>query len=166
MDRLLSATLGGTIRLRTTLDPNLWPALVDPSHLELIVMNFVINARDAMLSGELPAIETFNAVIEKEPSAPHEPVRGQYAGLSVIDTGTGIPDDVLPRIFEPFFTTKKPEKGSGSRSGSGLWLRKAIGRRCQHRDTCRSRHSCEGLPTARRTGIVNGPARRVQHQKR
>jgi PAS domain S-box-containing protein len=113
MHRLLSATLGGTIRLRTTLDPNLWRALVDPSHLESIVMNLVINARDAMLLGGLLVIETFNAVIEKEPSAPHEPARGQYVGLSVIDTGTGISDDVLPRIFEPFFTTKEPGKGSG-----------------------------------------------------
>jgi CheY-like chemotaxis protein len=64
-------------------------------------------------------------------------VRGRYAGLSVIDTGTGIPDDVLPRIFEPFFTTKKPGKGSGlglaqvfgfaKQSGGGVSIETRVG---------------------------------------
>jgi CheY-like chemotaxis protein len=137
MGPLLSATLGGTVRLHTTLDPNLWPALVDPSHLESIVMNLAINARDAMPSGGTLTIETFNAAIEKEQSAPHEPARGQYTGLSVIDTGIGIRDDVLPRVFEPFFTTKEPGKGSGlglaqvfgfaKQSGGGVSIQTRVG---------------------------------------
>jgi signal transduction histidine kinase len=113
MSDLLSATVGGTVQLQTALAADLWPALVDPTRFELIVLNLAINARDAMQSGGILTLETFNAVIDNGPFGPEEPVPGQYVGLAVHDTGVGIPDDVLPRVFEPFFTTKEPGKGSG-----------------------------------------------------
>jgi signal transduction histidine kinase/CheY-like chemotaxis protein len=113
MSNLLSATLGGTVHLRTALAADLWPALVDPTQIELIILNLVINARDAMRSGGILTIQTFNGIIDNGSFGPEDPVPGRYVGLAVHDTGVGIPDDVLPRIFEPFFTTKEPGKGSG-----------------------------------------------------
>jgi PAS domain S-box-containing protein len=113
MSNLLNATLGGTVHLRTALAADLWPALVDPTQIELIILNLVINARDAMRSGGILTIQTFNGIIDNGPFGPEDPVPGRYVGLAVHDTGVGIPDDVLPRIFEPFFTTKEPGKGSG-----------------------------------------------------
>jgi PAS domain S-box-containing protein len=113
MSDLLGATLGGTVQLRTTLAADLWPALVDPTQIELVILNLAINARDAMRSGGILTLETFNAVVDNGPFRPEGPVPGQYVGLAVKDTGVGIPDDVLPRVFEPFFTTKEPGKGSG-----------------------------------------------------
>jgi PAS domain S-box-containing protein len=113
MSNLLNATLGGTVQLHMTLAADLWPALVDATQIESTILNLVINARDAMSTGGTLTLETFNAVIEKEPVGPGEPDPGRYVGLAVRDTGAGIPDDILPRVFEPFFTTKPPGKGSG-----------------------------------------------------
>jgi PAS domain S-box-containing protein len=134
---LLSVTLGETAHLKTLLDPHLGPALVDPTQIELIVLNLAINGRDAMQSGGTLTLETFNAVIEDGPWRPEEPSPGDYVGLAVNDTGAGIPDDVLPRIFEPFFTTKEPGKGSGlglaqvfgfaKQSGGGVRIETRLG---------------------------------------
>jgi CheY-like chemotaxis protein len=137
MRDLLSATLGGTVHLKTSLASNLWPALVDPTQIEMVVLNLAINARDAMQSGGILMIKTFNAVIESGPRRPEEPSPGDYAALAVNDTGVGIPEDVLPRLFEPFFTTKEPGRGSGlglaqvfgfaKQSGGGLRVETRIG---------------------------------------
>jgi PAS domain S-box-containing protein len=113
MGDLLGATLGGTVQLKTIFAPDLWPALVDPNQIEMIVLNLAINARDAMQAGGTLTIETFNTILEGESFRPEEPSPGDYVVLAVKDTGTGIPDDVLPHVFEPFFTTKEPGKGSG-----------------------------------------------------
>jgi CheY-like chemotaxis protein len=138
MSDLLSATLGGTVQLRTVLAADLWPALVDPTQIESIILNLAINARDAMRSGGVLTLETFNAVIDSGPFGPEEPIPGQYAGLAVNDAGVGIPDDVLPRVFEPFFTTKEPGKGSGlglaqvfgfaKQSGGGVGIETRVGK--------------------------------------
>src|SRR6267142_704024 len=113
MSEMRNATLGGTVQPRTALAMDLWPALVDPTQIELVILNLAINARDAMPSGGILTLETFNAVIDSAPGWTEGPVPGQYVGLAVHDTGVGIPDNVLPRVFEPFFTTKEPGKGSG-----------------------------------------------------
>jgi len=137
MSNLLSVTLGGTVKLKTTFSPDLWPALVDPNQIELIVLNLAINARDAMQPGGTLTLETFNTVIESESFRPEEPSPGDYVGLAVKDTGTGIPDHVLPHVFEPFFTTKEPGKGSGlglaqvfgiaKQSGGGVRIETRLG---------------------------------------
>lgn len=113
MRYLLNATLGSTVRLETNLASNLWPALVDPTQIEMIVLNLAINGRDAMPSGGILTLVTFNAAFESTSPQPQDPAPGDYVGLAVNDTGIGIPDDVLPRVFEPFFTTKEPGRGSG-----------------------------------------------------
>jgi PAS domain S-box-containing protein len=137
MSVLLRATLGATVQLRTALSADLWPALVDPTQIELIILNLAINSRDAMGPGGILTLETFNAVVENAPLGPQEPVPGQYVGLAVNDTGVGIPHDVLPRVFEPFFTTKEPGKGSGlglaqvygfaKQSGGGVKIETRVG---------------------------------------
>ena len=137
MSELLEVTLGGTVNLSTRLAPDLWPALVDPTQLELIILNLVINGRDAMQAGGTLTIETFHASIEGEPSGPEAPSPGDYVALAVADTGAGIPDDVLARVFEPFFTTKEPGKGSGlglsqvfgfaKQSGGGVGIETRVG---------------------------------------
>jgi signal transduction histidine kinase len=137
MGDLLGATLGGTVQLKTIFAPDLWPALVDPNQIEMIVLNLFINARDAMQAGGTLTIETFNTTIEGESFRPEEPSPGDYVVLAVKDTGTGIPDDVLPRVFEPFFTTKEPGKGSGlglaqvfgfaKQSGGGVLIESRLG---------------------------------------
>jgi signal transduction histidine kinase len=127
MTDLLGVTLGGTVQLSTALAPDLRPALVDPTRLELIILNLAINGRYAMPTGGTLTIETFNASLEGEPSGPEAPAPGDHVALAVIDTGIGIPDDVLPRVFEPFFTTKERGKGSGLGSAQVFGFAKQSG---------------------------------------
>ena len=112
MRDLLHSTMGGSVQIETALADGLWHALVDPTQLELAVLNLAINARDAMGVGGLLAVSTGNARLG-EPGAPEEPAAGEYVEICVSDTGSGMPADVRARVFEPFFTTKEIGKGSG-----------------------------------------------------
>ncbi|KQT32828.1 hypothetical protein ASG29_14145 [Sphingomonas sp. Leaf412] len=109
---LLSSTLGRAITIETATDPQLWPALVDPTQIELIILNLAINARDAMQGGGTLTVSTANVACAA-PERPEEPAAGDYVRVAVTDTGTGMTPDVLARAFEPFFTTKDVGKGSG-----------------------------------------------------
>src|SRR5258708_14965396 len=111
MGELLARTMGGTSEGRTALDPNLWPALLDPTQVELMILNLASNARDAMPLGGTLTIATAN-VAAGMPGVPPEIGERDSVLLSVSDTGTGMSSEVLPRAFEPFFTTK--EVGTGS----------------------------------------------------
>ncbi|KMO12058.1 histidine kinase [Methylobacterium platani JCM 14648] len=113
MRDLLQSSMGGSVRIEMTLQPDLWPALVDATQIELIILNLAINARDAMAVGGCLTIETANVQLDAAPTRAEEPSPGDYAMVAVSDTGTGIPADVLARVFEPFFTTKEVGKGSG-----------------------------------------------------
>lgn len=109
---LLGSTLGRSITIETVLEPQPWPALVDPTQIELIILNLAINARDAMVGGGTLTVATANVTCAA-PARPEEPPAGDYVRVSVSDTGTGMTPDVLARAFEPFFTTKEVGKGSG-----------------------------------------------------
>ncbi|WP_289052499.1 response regulator [uncultured Methylobacterium sp.] len=113
MRDLLQSSMGGSSRIEMTLQPDLWPALVDATQIELIILNLAINARDAMAVGGCLTIETANVRLTSPPARVEEPNPGEYAMVAVSDTGTGIPAEVLARVFEPFFTTKEVGKGSG-----------------------------------------------------
>jgi PAS domain S-box-containing protein len=104
---VLDTGLGGAIRLRMAIEPNLWPVITDTSELETALVNLVVNARDAMPEGGEVTIEAKNARLE---DAPHP---GDHVAISVRDRGVGIPPDVLLKIFDPFFTTKPVGKGTG-----------------------------------------------------
>ena len=112
--RLLRPLISENIVITHSLAPGLWPVKVDPSQFEQIVMNLVINARDAMPNGGRLSISTENCVLTDN-MEPFEPDMrpGDYVALTVADTGCGMSKEVLSRIFEPFFTTKPKAKGTG-----------------------------------------------------
>ncbi|HEY1798814.1 MAG TPA: response regulator [Stellaceae bacterium] len=112
MRDLLTRTIGTTIRVNTLLARELWPALVDPTQIEVAVLNLAINARDAMPLGGTLTIETRNLARGVDP-VPAELGGGDCICLTVRDTGTGMTEEVLNAAVEPFFTTKEVGKGSG-----------------------------------------------------
>ncbi|MET0985841.1 MAG: response regulator [Steroidobacteraceae bacterium] len=112
MRYLLQSTLSSSIGLDLGLSEDLWHALVDPTQLELVVLNLTINARDAMPAGGRLRVATSNV----SSSAAHHDMdlpAGDYVVVCVSDTGVGMSADVLGHAFEPFFTTKDVGKGSG-----------------------------------------------------
>ncbi|HEX6272023.1 MAG TPA: ATP-binding protein [Polyangiaceae bacterium] len=110
MRRMLERVIGENVELLTVLGAK-QPMLADPGQIEQVLMNLVLNARDAMQDGGRVAIETADAAVE--PGTVAELPAGSYVTLSVADTGPGIPDAVREHIFEPFFTTKDVGKGTG-----------------------------------------------------
>jgi signal transduction histidine kinase/CheY-like chemotaxis protein len=112
MQNLLDSALGIRARTNFQLARDLWPAMVDQSQIELVILNLVINARDAMPDGGAITIETANRRRTGTINTDAAPA-GDYVTITVRDTGTGIAPDILARVFEPFFTTKAPGAGSG-----------------------------------------------------
>jgi PAS domain S-box-containing protein len=123
---LLQSTIGATIHIDTGLEAQLWSALTDSTQLELAILNLAINARDAMPEGGAIRIATTN-VCRSEPVRSEEPAAGDYIAVSVTDTGSGMPPEILDRIFEPFFTTKGIGKGSGLGLPQVLGVAKQLG---------------------------------------
>ena len=114
VDKMLRRIIGEHIEL--VFLPGRGPGLisVDSALMEQVLINLVVNARDAMPGGGRIIIETDRTVIGDEDSRSHSRiVPGEYVALSVSDTGTGIPADALEHIFEPFFTTKQAGRGTG-----------------------------------------------------
>lgn len=112
--RLLERVLEGHIEIRTEFDPGSWPVQVDAVQLEQVIVNMAANAQDAMPRGGTLVLATEN--ISKSPrdatKNPQVPP-GDYAVLTISDTGTGMDEVTRNRIFEPFFTTKPPPGGTG-----------------------------------------------------
>lgn len=113
MSELLRRALGDMTRVETVVDENLWTICVDPSQLENVILNLALNARDAMDSEGKLTIRACN-VGGGIPGSERPPRGdGDHVLISVSDTGTGMPADVLERAFEPFFTTKPAGQGTG-----------------------------------------------------
>ena len=136
MRDLLQATMGGSTRIETVLQADLWAAMIDPTQIELVILNLAINARDAMEVGGSLTVKTANVELGP-PVSPQDPAAGSYVMVSVTDTGSGMTPDVLAKVFEPFFTTKQVGKGSGlglsqvfgvaQQSGGGVTIDSAPG---------------------------------------
>jgi two-component system, cell cycle sensor histidine kinase and response regulator CckA len=114
MDHMLQRLVGEHIRVRTISTTGLSPVRADPGQIQQVVMNLVVNARDAMPRGGQLTIETANISLDHDYSRQHSEVApGRYVMLAVSDTGTGMTAEVKARLFEPFFTTKAPGTGTG-----------------------------------------------------
>jgi signal transduction histidine kinase/CheY-like chemotaxis protein len=111
VEKILRQTIGRSIRLVIGTAPDVWPAWVDRSQLELAILNLALNARDAMPDGG-----SLQIVCENRQSAADDAAdlaAGDYVTVSVSDTGTGMSETTLAQAFEPFFTTKEAGRGSG-----------------------------------------------------
>ncbi|MEM9044383.1 MAG: ATP-binding protein [Pseudomonadota bacterium] len=110
----LNSVIGEKVSLSIDHGAELWPVMADRHQLEQVLMNLVVNARDAMPKGGTVLLETDNLVLQRETIINDVAVpAGDYVEIEVSDEGTGIPADVLDRIFEPFFTTKAQGQGTG-----------------------------------------------------
>ncbi len=114
MSKMLERIIGEDIRLKVVTTPDLWPIKIDPTQIEQIILNLVVNARDAMPDGGQLLIAAKNTLLDDAFVAAHYGATpGNFVALSVADTGIGMSKDVQERIFEPFFTTKEQSKGTG-----------------------------------------------------
>ncbi|MGH7618592.1 MAG: ATP-binding protein, partial [Gemmatimonadaceae bacterium] len=113
-ERMLRRLSGDDVAVHLHLDPSLPWVRADPGQVEQVLVNLVVNARDAMPAGGDLTIETRPAELDDSFAGGEAPGdRARYVSIVVSDTGTGMPPDVRDRIFEPFFTTKEPGKGTG-----------------------------------------------------
>lgn len=114
LKRMLERLIGEDILLVTVLHPTLWTVTVDSSRIEQVIMNLVVNARDAMPQGGVLTIETNNVFLDASATQSYRgPLVGAYVRLTITDTGSGMDEAVRSQIFEPFFTTKEQGKGTG-----------------------------------------------------
>jgi CheY-like chemotaxis protein len=114
MDQLFQRLLGDDIHLNFSTDPDLDPIKADPGQIGQVLMNLVVNARDAMAGGGRLTIETSHADLDEEFARTHlDAAPGSYVLLAVSDNGCGMDAETRTRIFEPFFTTKAQGEGTG-----------------------------------------------------
>ncbi len=115
MEKMLKYMIGENIDFQTVLGPELWKDCADPGQINQIIMNMVINSRDAMLRGGGLTIETANTDLNENYFCEHgiKEVPGHYVMLAVSDTGSGMDKEIQEHIFEPFFTTKEVGQGTG-----------------------------------------------------
>lgn len=111
---MIRRLVGEDVEFRTTLEPRLGRVRVDPGQIDQVILNLVINSRDAMPQGGRLTIETQNIELDASYAQMRPEIKpGQYVMLAVSDTGTGMSEEIKARIFEPFFTTKTKGKGTG-----------------------------------------------------
>ncbi|MEC4881387.1 MAG: response regulator [Scytonema sp. PMC 1070.18] len=114
IEQMVHETFPKSIKISTQVEPNLWAVFGDATHLHQVLMNLVVNARDAMPNGGILSLSAENIFVDEHYARTHlEASVGSYIKITVADTGIGMEMEVVDRIFEPFFTTKEFGKGTG-----------------------------------------------------
>ena len=172
VEPMLRRLIGEHLEFRLDLAEGLGPVRADPVQLEQVIVNLVVNARDAMPNGGSIAIRSDRVVLNEEEASLAEMAEGACVRIRITDTGTGIAPTVLERIFEPFFTTKDPGRGTG------LGLATVYGIVRQHRGNIRASSvegrgstfevllpESSGAPTMRRVAPPTSDALPVGHER-
>jgi PAS domain S-box-containing protein len=139
LQRMLKRIAGKNIELTCQLGQNPWAVTADPTEIERVITNLVLNSHDAMPEGGRLIIETSNVMIDEEYANTHADTKpGPYVMIAVTDTGSGMTREVRDKLFEPFFTTKEKGKGTGlglpsvygivKQSGGFIWVYSEPGR--------------------------------------
>jgi signal transduction histidine kinase len=138
LEPMLRRLLRKEITLRTSLDPALGRVRADPTQIEQVIVNLVVNARDAMSGSGTISIETANCEVDGSAPLPSGISPGKYIRIAVSDTGCGMDEETVAKAFEPFFTTKEIGKGTGlglatvfgivSQSGGRIFVNSRPGR--------------------------------------
>jgi len=114
LENIIKDTFPKNIRLLFSIPEDTWPIWGDPTQMHQVLLNLCVNARDAMPNGGSLTIGVENCVLDGQYAGMHLQAKaGRYVNISVTDSGTGMPPEVLAKIFEPFFTTKEIHKGTG-----------------------------------------------------
>jgi two-component system cell cycle sensor histidine kinase/response regulator CckA len=165
LDKLLRRLMDEDITMSTVPGRNIGTIKADPGQMEQVIMNLVVNARDAMPKGGSLTVETCNVDLDAEYANDHATVKpGRYVMLAVSDTGTGMAPETVAHIFEPFYTTKESGRGTGlglstvygivKQSGGYIWVYSEPGRGSSFKVYLpRVEQAAEALPTIK---IVSG----------
>jgi two-component system, cell cycle sensor histidine kinase and response regulator CckA len=113
LGNLLGRVLGEKVELSIVHGRDLGLVMVDIHQFEQVIINLAVNARDAMAQGGKLTVRTSNVTREQSALAPHQIPEGEYVLCEIVDTGTGIPKEIVDKIWEPFFSTKDVGKGTG-----------------------------------------------------
>jgi len=110
---IISRLFGEHVKIINNLSLNLYPITADPTHIQQIIINLALNARDALNGAGIITFEAGNMDLDESQALEFSVKKGRYVRFSIIDTGCGIEPENLNRIFDPFFTTKAPGQGTG-----------------------------------------------------